>query len=80
MVILAIGNIHVNLRALDDLLGKVSQEIDCGGTVVFLGDYIDRGPDSKGCIQRILDFRRISKIQFVALLGNHAQWMLKNVS
>jgi serine/threonine protein phosphatase 1 len=65
------GDIHGNFRALDDLLGKISQEIGSGDTVVFLGDYIDRGPDSKGCIQRILDFRRTTQIQVVALLGNH---------
>lgn len=69
MAVIAIGDIHGNLRALDDLLGKVRQEIDTGDTVEFLGDYIDRGPDSKGCIERILDFRRTSQIRVVALLG-----------
>ena len=77
MAVIAIGDIHGNLRALDDLLGKISQEIDSGDTVVFLGDYIDRGPDSKGCIQRILDFRRTTQVQVVSLLGNHEQWMLQ---
>jgi serine/threonine protein phosphatase 1 len=77
MATFAIGDIHGNIRALDDLLSKITGEIRDGDTVVFLGDYIDRGPDSKGCIQRILDFRKTSKAKVVALLGNHEQWFLK---
>ena len=46
-------------------------ELGAADTVVFLGDYIDRGPDSKGCIDRILRFRAESRASVVALLGNH---------
>jgi serine/threonine protein phosphatase 1 len=77
MAVIAVGDIHGNLQALDDLLGKITPEIGSGDTVVFLGDFIDRGPDSKGCIQRILDLKRTSKAQVVGLLGNHEQWMLE---
>ena len=77
MAVIAVGDIHGNLRALDDLLGQVTAEIGSGDTIVFLGDYIDRGPDSKACIERILDLRRTTKAQVVGLLGNHEQWMLE---
>lgn len=77
MAVFAIGDIHGNLRALDDLLGRVAAEIGSSDTVVFLGDYIDRGPDSRGCIERILDFRRATKAQVVGLMGNHEQWMME---
>ena len=77
MSLIAIGDIHGNLRALDDLLSKVTPEAGSGDTMVFLGDYIDGGPDSKGCIERILDLRRTSQAQVVALLGNHEQWLLR---
>jgi serine/threonine protein phosphatase 1 len=65
----AIGDIHGNVLALDDLLAKIIPEISPGDTVVFLGDYIDRGADSKACIERILDLRRTAKAQIVALMG-----------
>src|SRR5579872_6140200 len=77
MAVIAVGDIHGNLRALDDLLNRVGAEAGSGDTVVFLGDYVDRGSDSKGCIERILDFRRTTKAGVVGLLGNHEQWMLE---
>ncbi len=77
MATLAIGDIHGNIRALDDLLARITPEVGAADTVVFLGDYIDRGPDSKACIERILDFRRTAKARVVTLLGNHEQWLLQ---
>jgi serine/threonine protein phosphatase 1 len=46
MSTIAIGDIHGNLRALEDLLNRIVPHICSDDTVVFLGDYIDRGPDS----------------------------------
>ncbi|MGA7414799.1 MAG: metallophosphoesterase [Bryobacteraceae bacterium] len=77
MATFGIGDIHGNIRALDDLLARITPKIGDRDTVVFLGDYIDRGPDSKACIERILDFRQTAKAMVVALLGNHEQWLLK---
>lgn len=47
MALIAIGDIHGNYLALNDLLTKVTSELGAGDTLVFLGDYIDRGPDSQ---------------------------------
>jgi hypothetical protein len=58
MATVAVGDIHGNLPALTDLLDRIRPEIGDGDTVVFLGDYIDRGPASKGCIDAILGFER----------------------
>jgi predicted MPP superfamily phosphohydrolase len=77
MSTIAIGDVHGNLAALDDLLSRITLEISAEDTIVFLGDYIDRGPDSKGCIERIIDFRRAVKGRVVTLLGNHEEWMLR---
>jgi serine/threonine protein phosphatase 1 len=77
MATIAIGDIHGNIRALDDLLRVLAEEIDGNDTVVFLGDYIDRGPDSKACIARILDFRQTTTGRVVTLLGNHEQWLIR---
>jgi hypothetical protein len=49
------------------------------GTVVFPGDCIDRGADSKGCIDRILRFRTGSPATVVTLVGNHEDWRLRTM-
>lgn len=77
MGVIAVGDIHGNLQALDDLLDQVEFELAGGDTMVFLGDIIDRGPDSRACIERILDLRRTTRAEVVGILGNHEQWMLE---
>lgn len=69
---LAIGDIHGCLRALDALLEQVNPQRD--DLVVTLGDYVDRGPDSKGVLDRLLALRPCCR--FVALKGNHDLMML----
>ena len=77
MATIAIGDIHGNLAALNDLLEQVSREIAGGDTVVFLGDYIDRGSESKGCVDAILRFEREVSAEVICLLGNHEEWFLR---
>ena len=68
---IAIGDVHGNRAALDDLLCQLDGEVQPDDTVVFLGDYIDRGPDSKACVDAILAFRADSPATVVGLCGNH---------
>jgi serine/threonine protein phosphatase 1 len=77
MATLAIGDIHGNLAALCDLVSRLEAEIDASDVVVFLGDYIDRGQDSRGCIDEILEFRARCRGEVVCLRGNHEDWMLR---
>jgi serine/threonine protein phosphatase 1 len=79
MATVAIGDIHGNLGSLEDLLSRVVPEMRPAGTLVFLGDYIDRGPDSKGCVERILRLKSEAAFQVVTLMGNHEQWMLRSL-
>jgi serine/threonine protein phosphatase 1 len=72
----AIGDIHGNSDGLHDLLAQMSSEVCRGDVVVFLGDYIDRGPDSRGCIDAILRFRDSTPADVVCLIGNHEDWLL----
>jgi serine/threonine protein phosphatase 1 len=71
--ILAIGDIHGCSKALDTLLELVKPTED--DTLVFLGDYVDRGPDARGVLERLIELSRREK--FVALCGNHDLWMLR---
>ncbi len=77
MSTIAIGDIHGNFQALDDLLNKIAPDIRSEDTVVFLGDYIDRGLKSRDCIERILDLQKSAKGSVVTLLGNHEQWFMR---
>ena len=80
MATIAIGDIHGNLPALDDLLGQIRGEAGEGDTVVFLGDYIDRGSDTKECVEALLAFQRDVKAAVICLCGNHEDWLLRTLA
>jgi len=79
MATIAVGDIHGNLSALNDLLAEILPELNGGDTLVFLGDYIDRGPDSRGCIEKIIKLQHSADFEVVTLMGNHEQWMLRSL-
>lgn len=64
---LVIGDIHGCLTALETLVESIGLTAD--DTLVTLGDYIDRGPDSKGVIDYLLDLK--AKFNVITLKGNH---------
>jgi serine/threonine protein phosphatase 1 len=68
----AIGDIHGSLEKLRELIGKCRQH--AGGrpmTFVFLGDYIDRGPDSRGVVGTVMQLQSEQGGGVIALKGNH---------
>ena len=69
---LAIGDIHGCNDALDRLLDELALQPD--DVVVMLGDAIDRGPDSRAVIERLLSLREQCKL--IPILGNHEQMLL----
>jgi len=72
---LAIGDIHGCNGALTTLLQRVAPSRE--DYVVFLGDYIDRGPDSKGVLETLLKLQHECRTVF--LRGNHEVMMLEAV-
>lgn len=73
---IAIGDIHGCSFALSRLICVL--DLDASDTVVTLGDYVNRGPDSRGVIDRLIQLR--SECDLVPLLGNHDQLLLHNRS
>lgn len=73
--LIAIGDIHGHRDALETLLEAIEPTED--DIVVTLGDYVDRGPDSKGVIDLLIQWGR--KTQLVSLIGNHEEMMLSVV-
>jgi serine/threonine protein phosphatase 1 len=74
--ILAIGDIHGCSAALDAVLAAARPQPD--DTVVTLGDYVDRGPDSRGVIERLIALGE--RCRLVPILGNHDEMLLDVVS
>ena len=79
MATIAIGDIHGHLKPLCDLLERVRPNVGADDTVVFLGDYIDRGSDTRACIDAILEFTATVSAQVVCLRGNHEDWFLRTM-
>ncbi len=77
MATVAIGDIHGQLKPLCDLLERVRPNVGADDTVVFLGDYIDRGKDTRACIDAVLEFTATVPATVVCLRGNHEDWMLR---
>ncbi len=77
----AVGDIHGRSDLLHDLLmlleERAGDEQRAGGPpmVIFLGDYVDRGPDSPGVLDLLLSGRPAS-YERRYLKGNHEQYML----
>jgi serine/threonine protein phosphatase 1 len=70
----AIGDVHGEIHKLRQLLGVLEKELAPEDTLLFIGDYIDRGPDSKGVVDLVLSLREHRNV--VALRGNHEQMLL----
>jgi serine/threonine protein phosphatase 1 len=69
---IAIGDIHGCARALEVLLEVVAP--DKSDTVIPLGDVVDRGPDSRKVVEKLLELR--SHCQLKPVLGNHEEMLL----
>jgi serine/threonine protein phosphatase 1 len=67
-----IGDIHGYPGALDALLEAV--QLGADDLVLFLGDYVDKGPDTKGVLDRMVSLS--SRPNTVFLRGNHDQMLL----
>ncbi len=81
MALFAIGDIHGCPATFDALLAKLA--VTAGDHLIFIGDYVDRGPDSKAVVDRLLELESASKAgtgpHCTFLRGNHDQMMLDYV-
>lgn len=73
MRLLAIGDIHGCLTAFDTLLDAVQPTPE--DYLITLGDYVDRGPDSRGVVERLIELKQSQRL--VPLIGNHEQMLLE---
>lgn len=69
---IAIGDIHGCSRALTALIDAIAPGLE--DTIVTLGDSIDRGPDSRGVLDQLIDLA--GRCRLIPLLGNHEEKLL----
>ena len=76
----AIGDVHGRLDLLKPLVGAIVTDVEGSGAsrrlVIFLGDYVDRGPESQGVLQFLSSLPTDRNIEWRFLKGNHEETML----
>jgi serine/threonine protein phosphatase 1 len=80
-LIYAVGDIHGRLDLLRALSAAIIDDARAAAPsqpaqIIFVGDYVDRGPESAGVIDHVLDLKARDDIVVHTLKGNHEQTML----
>ena len=70
----AIGDIHGCRDELDVMLDAIAPM--AGDKLVFVGDYVDRGPDSRGVVARLITLAAEPGVECIFLKGNHEDMFL----
>jgi serine/threonine protein phosphatase 1 len=66
-----IGDIHGHIRKLEALLKLCEARAGGDARLVFIGDYVDRGPDSRSVVALLIDLQQRKPGQVLCLRGNH---------
>ncbi len=69
--IFAIGDIHGCLKKVKALMERIPIRWGSGDMLVFLGDYVDRGPDPAGVVQFMVELQAEYAASVICLKGNH---------
>jgi serine/threonine protein phosphatase 1 len=76
----AVGDIHGRLDLLERLLAMIELDVELrparNSLLVFLGDLIDRGPDSREVLERLRTYRH-QRLRTHFLAGNHEEVLLR---
>lgn len=74
----AVGDVHGRLDLLEQLLARIDEDDTRRGpaetTLILLGDLIDRGPDSRAVVDRVIELLQTGKVRVLA--GNHEEMLL----
>jgi len=67
--IAVVGDVHGNAAGLSHLVNWL--KLEWTGQVVFVGDYVNRGPDSRGVLDQLVEAREFFGERLTLLMGNH---------
>jgi serine/threonine protein phosphatase 1 len=81
-VIYAVGDVHGRCDLLSRLLDEIERDrasLNVGErpVLVFVGDYVDRGADSRGVVERVIRLREEDRFELRTLKGNHEEALLE---
>ncbi|MDB5446436.1 MAG: diadenosine tetraphosphatase [Phenylobacterium sp.] len=81
-LVYAIGDVHGRLDVLEPLLRDIARDAraakpDERPLLVFLGDYVDRGPESRRVVDRVLKLAADGAFEVTPLKGNHEEALLQ---
>lgn len=84
-LVYAVGDVHGRLDLLDTLIGRIRKDaLEHDGRprpiLIFVGDYVDRGADSRGVVDRVLELSVGGEFEVRALKGNHEEALLAFLS
>lgn len=68
-----IGDIHGCHTELEELLNRIDEHAKGDYKIIFVGDYVDRGPEVKKVVDKVM---RMNRQGHVALMGNHEDMLL----
>ena len=71
-MIYAVGDIHGMRKELETLVSGLPMRSD--DELVFIGDYVDRGPEARGVVDFLIELSRSNRCTF--LIGNHEAMFL----
>jgi serine/threonine protein phosphatase 1 len=71
-VLYVVGDIHGQRAKLEELLERLP--LEPADRLVFLGDYVDRGPESRGVVDRLIELS--AERECIFLMGNHESMFL----
>lgn len=74
--IYAIGDIHGQIHELHRVLGLIENDGGPDARIVFLGDYVDRGPDSRAVVQLLIDGLEAGR-NWICVKGNHDRYLTR---
>lgn len=74
--IYAVGDIHGCYQKLKTMMSRLDWRPGQGDLLVFLGDYIDRGPQSYEVVEMLIDLQGQAPDEVITLMGNHERMFL----
>jgi serine/threonine protein phosphatase 1 len=81
-LVYAVGDVHGHTEALAPLMASIRRDAAAAAPaerplLVFLGDYVDRGPDSRGALEMVLQAEADDAFEVAALKGNHEDALIR---
>lgn len=81
-LVYAVGDIHGRADLLRSLMGKISDDASRASpgaqpVLVFVGDYVDRGPGAKDVIDQVIALQLAGRFEVRSLKGNHEEFLLR---